>query len=331
MNRSVRQSVKPEKEFYEKLSTEQIEDIITNIQVHREIPLKYSYVNVGAAKWDAYNRALFVKGPPSALARTRTLLSMSIPFINGLVEDYTKVNIVDLGPGNALPVQGILEHFSGKKILNKYIGIDTSKEMLDIAKNNIRDWFDGKIDFKSEICDLGHDQFDSLLSKYVAKNNGNLVFFLGGTISNFRDPAKVLSLIYSSLKAGDIFLTSRKLDNPQSRQSFVMADRGNQELTQVLNLIGVDESYYSLEKIFDEQKMTREIYIRFKQSMTIKIDLSDKEHTIELGKDERILIWRARHQTALEALQELDDANFTLLQASCTPSADYLLTISRKN
>jgi len=67
-----------------------------------------------------------------------------------------------------------------------------------------------------------------------AGSTANLVLFLGGTLSNFRDPSHVLSTIHNSMGKNDLLFFTKKLDTERARRFFELAAPGNQALELVL-------------------------------------------------------------------------------------------------
>lgn len=326
-------AVSPSPEFYKLYNQKQIVDIISNLDIHREIPVQYTYFNSGAVRWDKYTRHLLKQHGPSSLANTISLLELNVDYLDTLLEEYEDVNVVDLGVGNGLPVRGLLEHLQEKGRLKRYIGLDVSKELLNMAKQNIETWFKGSVKFEGYIKDVSYERFDDLLVPEsfgsTAASTLNLVMFLGGTLSNFREPRHVLDTIHGSMGKKDFLLFSKKLDTEKSRRYFEMAVRGNQELDLVLRLLNIDESLYTLEQYFDEKKMARELVARLNVAISISFHLHGQERLLEFNKGESILLWRAWHQNAVETLQQFDDSNFELIQASRSKDQDYLLTVSK--
>jgi len=323
----------PSPKFYKLFSPKQIVDIISNLDIHREIPLQYSYFNSGAKRWDQYTRHLLAQNTQNSLTNTIQLLELSMDYIDTLIEGYDSVNVVDIGVGNALPVRKTLEHLLQKNVLKRYVGLDISQELLKIAEHNIAHWFDGKVQTEMYVRDVNYDRFDDLLIPEShgtsAESTVNLVFFLGGTINNFRDPGRVYSTIHDSMGKKDLLFFSKKLDTAKSRRYFEMAVRGNQELDLVLKVLNIDESMYTIEQFFDEYKMARQLQVRLNIALTITFNLYGQERTLELNKGDAILLWRARHQTTIETLCEFDKNNFDLLHATRSKDQEYLLSISR--
>lgn len=323
----------PSDKFYKLYSPKQIVDIISNLDIHKEIPVQYSYFNSGAKRWDKYTQNLFVQDTPNSLTNTIQLLELSSDYIDTLIDGYDSVNVVDIGVGNGLPIRGVLEHLIDKGVLKRYIGIDISQELLNIAEKNINKWFGDKISVEGHVRDINYDRFDDLLIPESHGSNAestiNLVFFLGGTVSNLREPDRALSTIHDSMSKKDLLFFSKKLDTAKSRRYFEMTVQGNQEVDLVLKLLNIDESLYTLEQFFDERKMARELHARLNIALTIRFQLYGHERILELNKGDSILLWRARHQTTIETLEQFDKNGFDLLVASRSKDQEYLLCVSK--
>lgn len=324
--------IQPTDRFYKLYNTKQVLDIISNMDNYAEIPLQYCYFDGGAKQWDSYIQHLSKETSTNPLSNTWELLELSWPYLDMLLAKSGRINVVDIGVGNALPVRHILQHLIDYGRLNRYIGIDISSEMLATAKKNIDSWFNGKIKFEGYVKDFGHDRFDDLLVKDQFDNSDsviNLVFFLGGTLNNLREPDQALKTIHDGLSKKDVLLLSKKLDTQRSRMHFDVAGPGGMAITLVLELLNIDDSYYEIEQIFDEDKMAREVKARLKIAIALEFNLDGQKRTVEFNKDDSILLWRARHQGTLEALDQLHDNGFEVLSATRSKDQDYLLTISK--
>lgn len=325
--------VQPSPKFYDLYSDAQVVDIISNLDIYHETPIQYTYFNSGAKRWDDYTRHLLEADETNALSNTVNLLNVNFRYLDELVEGYAGVNIIDLGVGNALPVREFLEHFQNKGQLKRYIGIDISKELLDIAEHNINKWFNGQVQFEGHVRDIVYERFNDLLVSDAfgtdAGSTINLVLFLGGTLANFREPSHALSTIHDSMGKQDLLLYSKKLDNQKARRFFELAAPGNQALELVLQLMNIDKSFYTLDQLFDESKKAREAYARLEVAVAVEFELQGQKRVIELNKGDRILLWRAKHQTILEVITQFDDNDFELLQATRSKDQTYVLTVSR--
>lgn len=337
-NSRFHKAVSPKEHFYELYSPRQILDIISNLDIHREIPRQYNYFNGGAQNWDKFANRMHRDKGPNLLKSTIELLDANLGSIDKLLGQRKMVNVIDIGPGNALPVRGLLAHLLEQGILHRYIAIDISEEMLHITERNIKEWFGDKVPYEGHVKDITYDRFDDLivhdmLDKH-AKETVNLALFLGGTPMNFRSPGNALKVICNSLGHDDLLIYSDKPDSEAERQYFdVNADIDNNtgplssKYAFILDLLGVDQSLYYVEMGFNEPKHMRYIRIRLKNALTISFRHDEIERDVNLEKGDVILLLRVWHMSASEIVAEFEQSGLALLQSSLTRDREYLLTV----
>ncbi|HYG83635.1 MAG TPA: L-histidine N(alpha)-methyltransferase [Verrucomicrobiae bacterium] len=334
INSRSRKTVRPSARFYELYNEEEIFDIIANIEKHREIPLQYAYFDGGADFWDKYMQKLLNDTTPNTLTSTIKLLELAQSSITTLIGSNKRVNVVDLGVGNAMPVHGLLSNLLRQGLLNRYVAIDDSKAMLDIAEQNIKEWFDDKVNFEGHVRDILTDRFDDLLARdsFDGSNAMNVVLLLGGTLSNLRNPEYTLELIHRSMGRNDLLVFTRKLDTPRARTFFDFnPDDSVAPLPprhkMIPDLLNIDESFYDVEQLFDTTDQARYIRIRMKVTLSIIFEIDGRERTVTLEKGDALLLWRARHQNTFDVIRQFDRNNFELLNASKTRDNEYILLI----
>lgn len=327
----------PTPAFYEIFSRQQMLDIITNLTVHREIPRQYNYFDQGAVNWSRFAERMSQQTEFNLLKGTVELLHVNLDAIDLLLSDRQQVNIIDIGPGNGLPVKELVNHLLEQGRLHRYIAIDISQAMLDITERNINQWFDGKVRFEGYIKDITHERFDDLLVDDMldkdADDTVNLALLLGATPMNFREPADALKVICNSLGQQDLLIYTDKPDSESDRRWFDFnPEPGSLTLSPnhrfIFDLLNVDESLYDVEMGFNEQKRVRYIQVRLKKALTLKFKFENGERHVDLQRGEAILLWRAWHLTALEIISDFEKAGFQLVQASMTRDRQYFLTIS---
>jgi len=331
-------SVIPSRTFYELYDPKQIIDIVSNIDVYREIPYQYSYFGEGASHWNLYTEKLLQEESPNYLTDILELLESNAEHIDGLLSTFDRVNVVDLGIGNCLPVRYFLQHLIEKNKLSRYIGIDISSDMLQIAERNIRKWFGESVRFEGYVRDLNYDRFEDLIAMdsfgESAETTCNVVLFFGSTIVNMREPNLSLQTIHSSMGKKDLLFFTLKLDSEKSRRYFdfttamqTVADKFRGK--DLLNSLSIKEDFYELEQFFDEKELVRKTSVRLKVALSIEFMVGGKKRVVELNKGDSILLWRARHQGLLETMQQLDQAGFELLTATRSKDEEHLLSISK--
>jgi len=328
--------------FYELFSRQQILDIINSLNVYNEIPRQYNYFDEGAVNWDKFAQQMWRDDAPNLLRSSISLLHSSMKDVDLFIEGYDMVNVIDIGPGNAMPVRGLLEHLLEKGILHRYIAVDISESMLEIAEQNIKEWFGDKIQFEGYVKDVTHERFDDLIVDDMLAKTGektiNLALLLGATPMNFLEPYDMLNVVRKSLGRDDLLFYTDKPHTETENVSFdVNADLDleasalSPKYSFILSLLNIDESWYDVEMGFNEHKRICYIRARLKVDMTIKFKFGGVERSVVLDKGDAILLWRAWYQTSLEIISGFEKAGFTLLQSNTTKDRQYLLTISGIN
>ncbi|HSX31412.1 MAG TPA: L-histidine N(alpha)-methyltransferase [Candidatus Saccharimonadales bacterium] len=339
-NSRFHQVVTPASAFYDLFSRKQILDMINSLSVHREIPRQYNYFDQGAVNWDTFATRMSQETGLNMLKGSQELLHANLGAIDLLLENYARVNVIDIGPGNALPSRELLGHLLERGILHRYIAIDISQEMLHIAERNIRKWFGDRIKFEGYVKDITHERFDDLLVDDMldrdAETTVNLAVLLGATPMNFREPADTLKVICSSLGQEDLLVYTDKPDSEAERRSFNFhPSPGSNTLSPnhrfIFNLWNIDDSLYDVEMGFNERRRVRYIQVRLKKALTFTFKFKNGERHVDLNKGETILLWRVWHLSALEIISDFEKAGFSLMHASMTKDRQYLLTISGVN
>lgn len=337
-NAAYYKSVSPKPEFFDIYSDRQILDIITNLSMHSEIPLQYSYLQDGAKHWDDRMKRFELEGRANFLTSTIELLHDNLATIDRLIQNKTKVNVIDLGVGNARPVKNLLNHLRSKGVLHRYIAIDISPAMLEIAKHNINDWFGDSIAFEGYTRDITSEQFDDLVVADMLDEDAdqtiNIVLLLGGTSVNFRSSTDVFRPIFNSIHQNDLLIHTQKPDTEASRRYLDFGPNPGfvglpSHFKYILDLLNIDDSLYSTESGFDFDKKMRYVRVRLKSAIDIQFDLGGtKRRSVTLEKGQAILLLRAWHRSTSEIITELGSAGFTFLHASLTDDRQYFLSIS---
>lgn len=329
--------ISPVQKFYDLFSTKQILDIVTNLDVHREIPYQYTYFDGGAKYWDLYAKRLYNEKTPNSLTSTIQLLTINRDYLDTVL-DGRRVNVIDIGVGNCLPVKDLLQHFLSTGQLNRYIGIDLSNELLEIAQENLTSWFGNRIKFEKHVRDIRYERFSDLLVEDSFQTHQtppvNIVLFLGGTISNLREADQSLQTINSSLGRDDLFIISRKLDTEKARRHFDFdIEAGSISLAPqdkfILDLMNIDETTYEVEQFFDQEANERVIQIRAKIDLSIKFVFNGYQKIIEIHKGENVILWRSKHQRLIDVVKQFERNSFSTIQTAKSKDQEYLMLTSK--
>jgi len=331
-------AVTPKPEFYDLYNQQQIFDLTSSLDMYHEVAPDYTYFDRGAYYWDKYAERLANEKLPNLLTMTIKQLEANQGYIDDLISKYKRVNVVDIGPGNAMPVRGLLQHLLDQGKLGRYIALDISPSILEVAKRNIENWFGSKVLFEGHQVDIKYDRFAHLLAEEPLGENAtsviSLVVSFGAGFSNLRSPDDAFKTIRSSMNRQDLFVHNLKLDSKTSRQYFDLGLRTKSAPFDVhekmmIDLLNIDESLYDAEMGYDPQQRQRYIRIRLKVALKIAFTLEKGDRVIKFNKNDTILVWRYWHQSAQEVVEQLNRNDFDVLQTSMTEDKDYLLTVSR--
>lgn len=338
-----RKVVYPRQEFYEIYTRRQILDIINNIDIHREIPGQYNYLEEGARNWDSWMQRLASDTTANVLNGTISLLRTHMITLDNIIAPGTRVNIIDLGVGNAYPVKELLGHLLDKEVLHRYIGIDISPSMLDIARSNIHKWYGDEVRFEGYVRDMTYERFDDLVVDDMLDDRAdqtiNLVLLLGGTAANFPSYSGAIKTISDSLGRNDLLLYIDKLDTEASRKYFDFSidkdsesDKKTSKLSEgdgyILDLLGITEDLYEVESGYNQQKHMRYIQVRLNRAITIELNIGKGAQHLHLERGDTILILRILHHTAYEIVSTFEKAGLALRHVNISPDKQFFFSIS---
>jgi len=337
-NSNAIKKITPKPRFYELFKEEDIHDILTSIEVNKEIPLQYNYYDVGAKSWSEYVEKIEHQEHDNSFHSAQEMLRASKSTFDYLLSKYKRINIVDIGCGNSMPARSVLKRLLEEGKLGRYIAIDISQEMLNIAKRNVDGWFDGEVQFEGYRRNISQERFaDLLIPEYHSGSNKetvNVVLLLGYTLHNMKRPESGYRSIYDSMGKDDLLIEDIKLDSEVSRGYFDFdADPGQSKLSPlnaiVFELMNIDPSCYNVELGFDEKRMQRFEQIRFKVAVEIDVKFGEGTRVIELNKGDTILMWRVLHMSCDDVLRQKSNMDFSVMHSLQTVDNLYMLTISR--
>jgi uncharacterized SAM-dependent methyltransferase len=336
LNKRSLKTVTPRPEFYDLYNDEYVLEIISNIDTYREIPLKFSYFDGGAAAWDTYTKEMYTSEVPNTLTSTIKLLDADMSYLDTALDEYSYVNLIDVGVGNALPAKPVIAHLLERGKLKRYVAIDISHEMLTIAEKNIKQWFKGKVTFEGYVNDMSFKPFTDVVAEPPTRGKDstvNLLLLLGGTLSNFQAPEDVLKVIRKSMGRNDLFIYSLKLDSATTREqfSFHVSHEGQllpDQCQFILDRLNIEKDYYTVEMGYNEVERARYMQIRLKYALTLEFELSRGTWRVDLKKDDTLVVWRALHNSAFDIVNTLYENGFNPLLTSQTTDHDYMLILA---
>lgn len=331
-------------DFFKLFDDSQQFEIIHYLENALQIPHKYTYFSTGADFWDKYAKRGFTEDIANTVTNTHEMLKDEIQFISKQIDKKTKVNIIDIGVGNAYPVMEFLKAFHKKQLINQYIALDFSQDIIDTALGNINKWFGKEIATSSYIRDISCDKIYDILTKASINSDNtktvNLVLFLGSTIENFNNWKEVLFSIARSLGKNDYLLLGQTLNNKAAKLFFDLGAKEDSTVSRedyysdwqellIPNLIGLRLKDYQIQLRYDEIKDCRFMYLVPEKTIEIQFKNDNYSKTITLHKGDKIKLWQHKHHTIGDIVNSLSEAGLNMLSASTSKDQAQVLTVSK--
>lgn len=185
-------------------------ELITAIKGRGEIPLKFVYLGEGAHNWDALAGGRTENGGINSIEGI-LLADKAADFIRTF-KNVSKLNVIDIGCGNGYPGVPIFNELQKQGIEFRYVPVDISAELLDLAEKNIKEMFPD-IEVQKFQLDFELGNFSDMTYDLKSDGSSNLLLFLGSTLGNFSDRNRVLTNFRDSMSSDDYLINGVELTN----------------------------------------------------------------------------------------------------------------------
>ena len=331
---SMHAEIEPKPEFYEIFSDSEIVEIVRDLEVFREINYKFTYKNGGAKAWDDFYKKSVQDGSYKPPIRIKNLLYNSFGTITQRIPKNTKVNIIEIGPGNSLPVKEFLESLDQLKLLNKYVAVDISPEMIDLSQKNINSWLP-QIQFSGYVCDIENGRLNDIFEKEKLQNPDtvNIVLMLGGTIGNHRNRLEVLRNIGEGLRKNDLFILSNATDLADNKAAFSYLstkESMDQDLW-IPSLLGFNVFECEMIRKYDDEKNRKVMLLKFDKDYSIIIKEMGYTKTLNFIKGQEILLWKHYSTKPATLFSEFEQCGLNLVSFNTENDFSHALMICELN
>ncbi len=316
------------KKIYDLFTVDQIIDIFNGLDIKKEIKLKYSYKDAGAKFWDVYYHS-----STSLLKTANTdLLDNTLKDILYFIGPDSRMNLVDIGPGNAYPVKNIISELNNLSLLNKYITIDLSKEILDIAERNIQEWFKGIV-YKSYEADIETSRFNTIFleNSSISQKISNIILHIGNTMGNHDDRIQILKNLRSGMIKEDIFVTTFTLDTIENRSAlnYVKGVESDLQDTWALSELGVDIDKCEIRVWYNNEINAKIKTLKLDKDYVLYFNILGEKRELELFSGDEIVIWKHYLISETQFIFELEQADLRLLDLKLDKSLSNALVVAQ--
>ncbi len=268
-------------EFYELFDEQSKFEIFRDLDINKEIPLKFHYRKNGAISWDQK----YKQKVSQITVQNETLVKNLSSPLNQKFNNQP-FNLIDIGCGNGSPANLLLQ----KCPVSSYLAIDVSKEMLDICQENIRRQFPD-LEVNTMVADVQKNSLEALEFK---NESGSVLLFIGNTICNYNKNERlgILNNFVNAMTRQDTLLISYSLDSEKNKQELNYVRDKDLKRIWLPTLLGIDLKNCLDDPQWDDKNQSKIKYLLLKYPYTIKYQYQGKKHEIFLNAGERIVMWK---------------------------------------
>jgi uncharacterized SAM-dependent methyltransferase len=253
-------------------------------------------------------------------------------FLSGYFEEFDFINLIEIGPGNCKSSIPIIQNLYESKKLGKYVAVDINDRMNQIAKKNFINHFPEEY-FASHVLDIEISSLQDILFSYKESQYGdkkilNLILLMGYTIGNFDSQAKVLQDIKEGMFPGDLLIIDSDFDNPVERSLFITLGKKirDRHALYVINLLGLDDSHYERETVYNVDNSSKEYNLIIKQP--IKINFRNNRFVI-LEEGQKLNVWKNKQDTFESVARKMKNAYLNLQYIAKHPKESKLIYVAK--
>lgn len=323
---------KPSSEFYSIFSEEEVLELIQALELRREIPLKYSYKGRGAKIWNNFYLKYIIPKWYRKSSVEIDLLRDNFEYLNGNQRGCEKVNVVDVGSGNSYPVKKFIDQLNQLDRINKYIALDISEELLNLSRNNFRNWFPS-IDFESYAIDIENSCLPQILKnqdKIEIDYTPKIFLHLGVTMGNHQNRNKVLKNFRNSMGKKDLLVFTNETGCNSSWDGKVRGGfkyHAEEIYTWIKNKMGIRAEDCELVRKYDDKTDSIVANLKLRHNYTLNFSLMEIDKNIKISEGEEITIWRHHKYEIPELLQEIEKAGLQLVHYSTNKYLSHVMVI----
>lgn len=299
-------------EIVNNLSPEQFYELVKGIREKRNISHKFAYLSKsGADYWDSFYKRHTGSDTYTTLQTIQLLLEQSKQFLTYLVGDKN-LHVVDLGPGNGYPLKNTVEHFTKAQSLKSYTAFDFSPTVNQLALSNMKLWI-GDV----ELCQVEGDfeNFDFTTIFNAKDNEVNLLYLIGGTVSNIEDRSSLLRRLIRCLGDDDIFIVNFTLKEGAKKIVYGTAEFRDFEGILPMQL-GIDLHQCKQAVFFEEATQRFLATITLDKDYSLFLRKGELEERIELKQGETLTIWMHLISSFQDIIKLLEDSGGTVFSAT---------------
>ena len=315
-------------EFFLNYSNRSVLEIYKDLKNNSYINTKFCYLGTNSLTYLEYLKS-----------RKNNKIKIDLLYKNiAFLEDYArenqiKYNIIELGPSDMTSTEGFVKSLNENNLVNNYLALDFSKELLNINQRRFRTVFDN-IEYNNKLVDIEQEEIYEIITdnKYKTTKSTNVVnlfLLIGCTACNFFKPCDVYSNLYNSLNKDDFLVLDFIKQYPEMKKNKIY-DQDSllyKYLSFLLKNIGLRQGDFVLNSYYDEAKNTRLVFATIQDNINLRFGDDYEDILIKKNQEILLLINRVDNNFDMEAMK---NNNFNLINLNTSISMDYINCLYRR-
>lgn len=284
-------------------NAQQLEDFVAALR-QRSFPLKLGFIGTSAQAHDQLVRS-----------KEYGLVDMEISLIHehsqllfSFLDLKAGINVIDIGTGNGLKAANVLSilGYSDTLQIGKYVGLDYSQQLLNIAEQNLKRELPGMA-LETHFADFEDAGFKAVADGCIPNNQfGNVFLLLGSTLGNSENRSQTLRNVLNSMRGGDALLLGMQLYRIDLRDEIISHYESETFISTAFNCLTIadirrDDGNTVLS--FNPETTDVEVHFICRNELTLEVDA---ERSITLSPGEDLFIFKS-HKFPEEELMALFD------------------------
>ncbi|MEM8640440.1 MAG: L-histidine N(alpha)-methyltransferase [Cyanobacteria bacterium P01_G01_bin.54] len=292
-------------ELYKLFSTAQVQDMIRSLRCDRIVPFKYFYQGNLIPHWQALNTKQAEAQISSAKADDNFLKRVCIRLLQS-ERSCDRWNIIDIGAGNPQLVKKFVGTFLENNLLNAYIALDISPDILEMSRQDLTGWLPNLnwqgVQWDFEQSSMPEQVMSQRASKTAASETENretetienLYLYIGSTFCNVIDRLAVLRNIAAGLKADEYLYVSFSVDFAAAKpQNFEVDEHISKPAAlTLLGWLGIKAEDTEILGYFDPEWGGYKTDIQLRADYDVAFKVHGQTEIVSLKAGERINIYR---------------------------------------
>ena len=262
--------------------------------------------------------------PNNDVKDEQSLIEKNIQKIIIEIQKYNRVNIIDIGCGNGVPVLEIIERLKQDKKEVIYTAVDISKEMIEIALSEVSKK-NPNVLIKSILLDLEYANLSEYLLTSSSSDTVNLLLLLGGTLGNYNKDKSIVRILRESMTSNDYLLIGNALVNENSNIYPYEANSYHYtRTTWIPDLLGLNGHY--VENRINEVNVSKsQEYreIRFSSNITTSVTVNEVEYPLSFNEGDTILVYQFFWYGEAELVNTVIQHNFSIVHFTTNKERTY--------